>query len=107
MLFFVFVAAFTLPWHALSSEAAASGKAIVSVSGRQTGLCVHLGVTDGELTAALGTSAKLLVHGLAFDATSLAKARAHVQSKNLYGQVSIELFRGRLARPYGANGDPV
>ncbi|MHC4917384.1 MAG: outer membrane protein assembly factor BamB family protein, partial [Planctomycetota bacterium] len=77
----------TLPGGAAHGGTAES---IIKASGVKAGLCVHLGVTDGKLTAELSSGGKLVVHGLAADAASVEKARKHIQSKGLYGKVSVE-----------------
>jgi outer membrane protein assembly factor BamB len=75
---------------------------IVKASGVKAGLCVHLGVTDGKLTAELSAGGKFLVHGLAADAASLTMARKYIQSKGVYGRVSVE--RSSFKRlPYADN----
>ncbi len=70
-------------------ETGRQAESVVKASGVKGGFCVHLGVTDGTLTAALGANGKFLVHGLAF-APALKNARGHVRSKNLYGRVSLD-----------------
>jgi outer membrane protein assembly factor BamB len=75
---------------------------VVKLSGVRAGLAVHVGVTDGALTAALGKGGKFLVHGLAADAASAAKARAHIQSLGLYGRVSVQLSTFKTL-PYADN----
>ena len=75
---------------------------VLTLSGVKAGLCVNLGVTDGEFTAELSANGKLLVHGLAADAADLARARKTIQAKGIYGQVSVE--RGVLRElPYADN----
>ncbi len=100
---------FTSPILALVFASAAGAgehellaRQIISPSGVKAGLCVHLGVTDGKLTAALGADGKFLVHGLASDRTSLEEARQHIQSQGQYGRVSVE--HHSFARlPYAEN----
>ncbi len=67
---------------------------IVTASGVKAGLCVHLGVSDGELTAALakklgGGKAAFIVQGLAADPEAVRKAREAIESQGLYGKVSV------------------
>ncbi len=76
-----------------SSEAQA--KAILEAAGVRGGLVVHLGCGDGRLTAALRASDAYLVHGLDADADHVAKARAHVREKGLYGPVSVDRLAGK------------
>ncbi|PCJ56927.1 MAG: hypothetical protein COA79_17465 [Planctomycetota bacterium] len=87
------------PWGARAADITTLAKNFIETSKRKTGLCVHLGVTDGKLTAALGSTAGFLVHGLAFDQVSLTKAQAHIQSVNPSGEVTVELLRGK-SLPY-------
>ncbi|HUW57773.1 MAG TPA: class I SAM-dependent methyltransferase, partial [Planctomycetota bacterium] len=51
---------------------------------------MHIGCTDGLLTAELSQGGKFLVHGLVLDKGSLAGARQAVQASNLNGTVSLE-----------------
>jgi len=82
--------------HAAEGDAASD---IVRVSGVKSGLVVHVGVTDGVLTAELARGGKFLVHGLAADAASVEKAREHIRKLGSYGRISVE--RGSLAElPY-------
>jgi len=72
---------------------------ILKSTGNQGGLVVHLGCGDGTLTAALHANQSFLVHGLDGDAANVAKARAYLRSKGLYGKVSVELWKGKCL-PY-------
>jgi outer membrane protein assembly factor BamB len=66
------------------------------------GLCVHLGVSDGRLTAKLNANGKYAVHGLASNKSALEKSRKYLIGKGLYGPVSVALARsGKL--PYAEN----
>ncbi len=81
---------------------AAEARKVLELSGFKGGLIVHLGSTDGRLTAALRAGGSCLVHGLAPDAASAEKARQHIQSLGLYGSVAVEPWSGgRL--PYAEN----
>jgi outer membrane protein assembly factor BamB len=64
--------------------------AIIKASGIKAGLCVHLGVTDGKLTAGLASGGKFVVHGLASAPAGVQKARKYIRSKGVYGRVSVE-----------------
>jgi len=64
-------------------------------SGIKGGVTVHLGCGDGTQTASLHVSDSFLVHGLDTDPANIAKARQHIQSRGLYGRVSVDLFDGR------------
>ncbi|MHC4917382.1 MAG: outer membrane protein assembly factor BamB family protein [Planctomycetota bacterium] len=88
----------------LPREAAHGGTAesIIKASGVKAGLCVHLGVTDGKLTAGLSSGGTFVVHGLAPDAAGVEKARAFIAARGVYGLVSVE--RSDMKRlPYAEN----
>jgi len=75
---------------------------IVKESGIEAGLCVHLGVTDGKLTAALAEEGRFIVHGIAPTAEATGSVRRYLQSRHLHGTVSVE--QGALSRlPYVSN----
>ena len=74
---------------------------LLEAAGIQAGLCVHLGCDDGAFTGSLGKGRNLLVHGLAADSASLAKARADIRKTGLYGQVSADLMTPPLLRYQG------
>lgn len=67
---------------------------ILETTGVQGGVIVHLGCGDGKLTAALRANDSYLVHGLDTDAQNVEKARQYIQSLNLYGTVSVDLWKG-------------
>jgi len=75
---------------------------ILQAAGVTGGLVVHLGCGDGRLTAALRASEAYTVHGLARDAATVAKARATVRQKGLYGPVSVDRLAGSCL-PYVDN----
>jgi outer membrane protein assembly factor BamB len=53
------------------------------------GLVVHLGCGDGKQTAGFRANDHLLVHGLAADSAQVAAARKHLDTRGLYGPVSL------------------
>jgi hypothetical protein len=63
---------------------------------------VHIGCDDPASIMAIRTSDSYLVHGLDVDAVKVAKARKHIQSKRLYGPVSVDAFDGKNL-PYADN----
>ena len=80
---------------ALATETTASAQAnsardIIRAIGINVGLCVHLDVTDGRLTADLAKEGSLVVHGLAQTIEATEAARNHIASRGLYGAVSVE-----------------
>jgi len=72
---------------------------ILQVTGVKGGLVVHTGCDSGELTASLYVNEGFLVHGLDTDVSDIENARKHIQSKGLYGRVSVELWSGE-SLPY-------
>ena len=84
---------------AASGDTEALAQKALSATGVKGGLIVHLGCGDGKLTAALRASDRYLVHGLDADSENVAKARALIQSKGVYGPVSVERFDGK-SLPY-------
>ncbi|MFW6124913.1 MAG: PQQ-binding-like beta-propeller repeat protein [Pirellulales bacterium] len=75
---------------------------ILEETGVRGGLIVHVGCGAGELTAALGADESFLVHGLDTDADQVAEARERLQSRRLYGRVSVGPFDGERL-PYADN----
>ena len=68
-------------------------KQILSDSGIAAGLCVHIGCgRDGSpgLTAELAANSNLLVHGICWDSTSLARTQALITTRKVMGQASVE-----------------
>ena len=81
---------------------AESGREIIDSSGIKGGLVVHIGCGDGKLTATLYANESYLVHGLDTVGVNIAKARAYIHSRNLYGPVSVAKYNGKTL-PYGDN----
>ncbi len=75
---------------------------ILDATGIKGGLIVHLGCGDGKLTAALHAGEGYTVHGLEADPAKAAKARSYIQSRDIYGPVSVEQFSGSVL-PYADN----
>lgn len=80
----------------------AQAKAILQATGVQGGLIVHIGRGDGKLTAALRASDSYVVQGLTTDAGKVAVARKAIRERNLYGDVTVDLLRGKRL-PYVDN----
>ena len=91
-----------LPIAFSSARAAPPAAELLAESGVSGGVVVHVGCAGGKFTAALHTSDRLLVHGLDTDAAGVAKARAHIDSLGLYGEVSVERYDGKNL-PHGDN----
>lgn len=70
-----------------------TAQTILSETGVQGGLIVHVGCGDGRLTAALRADDRYWVHGLDRDARNVEQTRAHIRSLRLYGQVSVDRLR--------------
>lgn len=92
------------------SDEAAMAREILDETGIKGGLIVHLGCSDGRLTAALYRYAAEggkyrhppVVQGLETDPAKVKSARKYIRSLGIYGPVSIELWDGdRL--PYADN----
>jgi len=75
---------------------------ILAETGVKGGLVVHLGCGDGKLTVALQANGSYLVHGLDEDAGNIRKAREYINSRGLYGEVSVEQWAGSVM-PYNDN----
>ncbi|KPK35936.1 MAG: hypothetical protein AMJ65_16955 [Phycisphaerae bacterium SG8_4] len=67
---------------------------ILEATGVKGGLIVHIGCSDGRLTAALCPNDSYIVHGLDRDPENIAKAREHVSSRRLCGKVSLSQLTG-------------
>ncbi len=84
------------------SQTGAEAREILAATGVQGGLVVHVGCGDGRLTAALRVGDGYLVHGLDTNAERVEQARRHLQSRGLYGAVSMDRFDGKRL-PYVDN----
>ena len=91
------------------SAPAEEARQILQAAGVQGGLIVHVGCGPstgsgqaGDLTAALRAGDAYIVHGLDTDEAKVAKARAAIRDRGLYGPVSVEVFDGRRL-PYVDN----
>jgi len=84
-----------------STWAGSAGK-ILESSGVKGGLVVHVSCADPASIMALRATDSYLVHGLDVDAVKVAKARKHIESKRLYGPVSVDTFDGKNL-PYADN----
>ncbi len=75
---------------------------ILTATGVQGGILVHLGCGDGRLTAALRASDAFTIHGLDRDPVLVEAAREHIAKLGLYGPVSVEHWTGPTL-PYADN----
>jgi len=83
------------PAQAAGAAADALARQILTATGVQGGLIVHVGCGDGRLTAALHTSDAYLVQGLDTDASKVETARRHIRSLGLGGKVSATRWDGK------------
>jgi len=81
----------------VSAERAVAGlaKHILDTTGIKGGLVVHIGCSDGRLTAALRANDSYIVHGLDKDAQDINQARKYIHSLGLEGPVSVDTFDGK------------
>jgi len=80
------------PAPAAEAERAAR---VFSATGIGGGVIVHLGATDGKFTAALKVNDHCCVQGLTTDAAACDAARQYIQSRGLYGTVSVATYDGK------------
>ncbi len=78
-----------------ASEPRAAGpqeiaRELLGSEGVRPGLCLHLGCSDGALTAELALAGRFVVHGLTSRPEDVEKARAHVRSRGPYGPVAVD-----------------
>ncbi|MHC4110455.1 MAG: outer membrane protein assembly factor BamB family protein [Planctomycetota bacterium] len=95
----VLVVCLILSTQVLRAESLADA---VKRSGIKGGIVVHIGCGDGSETANMLLNCSYLVHGLDTSSDNIAKARAYLHSKNLYGSVSVAQYDGKNL-PYGDN----
>jgi len=102
----IFICWLTILGPVIEAEAGSSpgeqAGQILRATGVKGGLIVHLGCGDGKLTAALHANNSFLVHGLDKNAERVKRAREHIESLGLYGDVSVERLRGNRL-PYVDN----
>jgi outer membrane protein assembly factor BamB len=79
---------------AVAAIAADPARAILEDSGVKGGLVVVVGCDDPALIAGLRANEGYLVQALDTDAAKVAGARKHIQSRGLYGKVSVDTFDG-------------
>ena len=84
------------------SVSAEDADTLLRLSGMKGGLVVHLGCSDGKLTARLRAGDQYFVHGLDSDPADIAAARGHILERGIYGPVSVDRWDGRNL-PYADN----
>ncbi len=80
----------------------ATARKILAAADVSGGLVVHVGCGDGQLTAALRAGNGYLIQGLARNPRTVRQARKYLDSRKLYGPVSIERVAGDTL-PYADN----
>jgi len=81
------------------------GADLIEAAGVKGGIVVHVGFGGAKAavsTPQLRVNDAFMVHGLSRDIERVAAARKHIQSLNLYGPVSVDLWDGQTL-PYGDN----
>lgn len=86
--------------HLSGAEGALTRVQVLAELKASTGLCVHLGSSDGGLEIELAQSGRMLVQGLAEDEATCRSARAAIAQTGRYGLASIVLFTGKGRLPY-------
>jgi hypothetical protein len=85
-----------------SSSQQRQAKKILEGTGIKGGLIVHIGCGDGKLTAALRVNERYIVQGLDSSEKNVEQARKYIQSRGIYGAVSVDRLQGNRL-PYVDN----
>jgi len=80
---------------AASAKAEVSARNLLAASGVKGGLVVCVGCDDPQLLVDFGEAGPYLVQGLDTDAKKVEAARKFIQSKGLYGKVTVDVFDGK------------
>ncbi|MHC4168514.1 MAG: outer membrane protein assembly factor BamB family protein, partial [Planctomycetota bacterium] len=81
---------------------AGSPREIIAASGVKGGLVVHLARGGAASAADFLLNDSFLVHGLCRNKAAVARARAHIKKKDLYGKVSVQYWEKDYL-PYADN----
>jgi len=84
------------------NDAVKSAGEILDTTGVKGGIVVHLGCSDGTLTAAMLANDSYTVHGFEADPAKVAEARRYLHGQGIYGPVSVERHSGS-SLPYSDN----
>ena len=84
------------------AQAAQTPEQLLTDSGVQGGLIVHVGCGDGSATASLALNDRCVVQGLDRSPTNVAAARRRFVAKGLNGRVTVQEWTG-AALPYNDN----
>jgi len=79
-----------------------SANELIEMAGVKGGLVVQIGCDDGTLAAELRANNRYIVHALDTEAAKVARARKTIQSRGVYGPVSVHVFNG-VHLPYAEN----
>ena len=85
-----------------SSSHQKQARKILDATGIKGGLIVHVGCGDGKLTAALRANERYIVQGLDSSDKNVEQARKYIQSRGIYGAVSVDRLQGKRL-PYVDN----
>jgi len=77
-----------------SSSEKRQAEEILNAAGIKGGLIVHIGCSDGRLTAALRANDSFLVQALDTNMRNVNVARKYLQSLGLYGAVTVDVLTG-------------
>jgi len=77
------------------SGATPSAADILNTSGFTGGLIVCIGCDNPEFLAELGDNNSCLIHAVDTDPAKIARARAALREKKLYGKISVDTFSGK------------
>jgi len=73
---------------------------IIASTGIESGLCVVLGSTDGQIESALTVDGRMLVQGLALTDDQCRTAREYIFQQGTYGLASVEKRDNLVKLPY-------
>lgn len=93
-LFLLYVSVGASGAGAAADSPGAPARRILSATGVEGGLVVHVGCDDGRLTAALHAGDNYVVQGLDEDEDDVAEARRRIKSLGLYGDVTAVRWSG-------------
>ena len=88
--------------HGTAATPSEEAGRILSATGVEGGLIVHLECGDGQLTAALRADERYVVEGLDKDGKDVARARNRLHAEGLYGAVTVQHWDGE-SLPYADN----
>jgi hypothetical protein len=75
---------------------------MLAAAKKVSGICVQIGVGEGDIAAELAGNRGLIIHGLERDEKIVREAREKLQVRGVYGQVAVERWSGK-SLPYADN----